>query len=69
MNKEQTHGYKLASKGKRLIAALTEGIIFGIIISEIYLIMGKSISEFWTDLGNDFEFLEISPRTYNKHST
>jgi hypothetical protein len=58
MNKEQTHGYKLASKGKRLIAALTEGIIFG-----IYRIMGKSISEFWTDLENDFEFLEISPRT------
>jgi hypothetical protein len=58
MNKEQTHGYKLASKGKRISAALTEGIIFG-----IYLIMGKSISEFWTDLGNDFEFLEISPRS------
>ena len=59
MNETKTHGYKLASKGKRLIATLTEGIIFGIIILGIYLIMGKSVSEFWTDLDSDFEFLDI----------
>lgn len=59
MNEKTTHGYKLASKGKRLIASLTEGIIFGIIILGIYLIVGKSISEFWADLDNDFEFLDI----------
>ncbi len=49
MNKTKIHGYKLASKGKRLIATLTEGIIFGIIILGIYLIIGKTASEFWTD--------------------
>ena len=59
MNETKTHGYKLASKGKRLIATLTEGIIFGIIILGIYLIMGKSVSEFWADLDSDFEFLDI----------
>ena len=59
MNKTKIHGYKLASKGKRLIATLTEGIIFGIIILGIYLIIGKTASEFWTDLGSDFEFLDI----------
>ena len=56
MNKKTTHGYKLASKGKRLIATLTEGIIFGIILLGIYLIMGKSISEYWS---SDFELIEI----------
>ncbi len=59
MNKTKIHGYKLASKGKRLIATLTEGIIFGIIILGIYLIIGKTASEFWTDWGSDFEFLDI----------
>ena len=56
MNKKTTHGYKLASKGKRLIATLTEGIIFGIILLGIYLIMGKSISDYWS---SDFELIEI----------
>jgi len=59
MNEKTIHGYKLASKGKRLIASITEGIIFGIIILGIYLIMGKSISEFWADLDSDFELLDI----------
>jgi uncharacterized RDD family membrane protein YckC len=59
MTEEQTHGYKLASKGKRLIAYLTEGIIFGLIFLTIYLILGMSVSEFWNDVNSDFEFLDI----------
>ena len=59
MNETQTHGYKLASKGKRLIATILEGIIFEIIILVIYLIMGKYASEYWTDLDSDFEFLDV----------
>lgn len=56
MNEIQTHGYQLASKGKRLIASLTEGIIFILITLGIYLILGKSISEYWN---SDFEFIDI----------
>ena len=59
MKEEQIHGYKLASKGKRLIANITEGLIFGIIFLGIYLILGKSVSEFWNDLFGDFELLDI----------
>jgi uncharacterized RDD family membrane protein YckC len=59
MNEEQIHGHKLASKGKRLIASLTEGIIFGLIFLTIYLILGKTVSEFWNNINSDFEFLDI----------
>jgi uncharacterized RDD family membrane protein YckC len=59
MNKEQTHGYKLASKGKRLIATLTESIIFGLVFLTIYLILGMSLTEFWNDMNSDFELLDI----------
>ncbi|MDC1265189.1 RDD family protein [Flavobacteriaceae bacterium] len=56
MNETKTHGYKLASKGKRLIASLIEGVIFILITMGIYLILGKSISEYWN---SDFELIEI----------
>ena len=56
MNKKTTHGYQLASKGKRLIATLCEGIIFILITLGIYLILGKSISEYWN---SDFEFIDV----------
>ncbi|AUC23223.1 MULTISPECIES: RDD family protein [Polaribacter] len=59
MNEIQTHGYKLASKGKRLIATIIEGLIFGVLFLVIYLIMGKSVSEFWADFESDFQFLDI----------
>ena len=59
MNETKTHGYRLASKGKRLIATITEAIIFGLVILVIYLIMGKSLSQFWADLDSDFKFLDI----------
>lgn len=56
MNEVKTHGYKLASKGKRLIASLVEGIIFILLTMGIYLILGKSISEYWN---SDFELIEV----------
>lgn len=59
MKEVQTHGYRLASKGKRLIASLTEGIIFTLVILGIYLILGKSVSEFWNNLNSDFELIDI----------
>jgi hypothetical protein len=39
MNKE-AHGYTIASKGKRLIATLVEGIIFGTLFYVSYRIFG-----------------------------
>lgn len=56
MNETKIHGYKLASKGKRLIAALIEGIIFILLTMGLYLILGKSISDCWD---SDFELIEI----------
>ena len=56
MNETKTYGYKLASKGKRLIASLVEGIIFILLTMGIYLILGKSISEYWN---SDFELVEV----------
>ena len=56
MKKNNTYGYKLASKGKRLIASLIEGIIFMTLAMGLYLILGKSISELWNI---DFELIEI----------
>ena len=52
-----TYGYKLASKGKRLIASLIEGIIFMILTMIIYSILGLSFSDY---LYKDFEFTDIA---------
>ena len=56
MKEVNTHGYQLASKGKRFIASLVEGIIFILLTMGIYLILGKSVSEYWN---SDFELIEI----------
>lgn len=56
MNITQIHGYKLASKGKRLIASLIESVIFTLLGISVYLMLGKSISEYWN---SDFELTEI----------
>src|SRR5690606_33471957 len=56
INEIQTHGFKLASKGKRLLASFTEGVIFITLTRGIYLIFGKSFSEYWN---GDFELIEI----------
>ncbi|WP_299052491.1 RDD family protein [uncultured Polaribacter sp.] len=60
MKETQTHGYKLASKGKRLLAALTEEIIFGILMLLIYLILGKTTSEFWDALNSDLQLIDLA---------
>ena len=56
MKETETHGYTLASKTKRFIAFLVEGIIYMLLIMVIYLILGKSITEYWN---SDFELIEI----------
>ena len=56
MKEVNTHGYQLASKGKRFIASLVEGIIFILLTMGIYLILGKSVAEYWN---SDFELIEI----------
>jgi uncharacterized RDD family membrane protein YckC len=56
MNETETHGYKLASKGTRLIASLVEGIIFILLNLGVYLIIGKSVADFWN---SDFELTEV----------
>ncbi len=57
MNENNTHGYKLASIGKRLMASIVEGMIYFVFAMGIYLIMGKSVSELWNP---DFELIEIT---------
>ena len=59
MNETKIHGYKLASRWKRFFATIIEGIIYSIILLGIYLIIGKSVSEFWNDFNSDFKFLDI----------
>lgn len=56
MNDTKTHGYKLATKGKRFIASLIEGIIFILLTMGFYLILGKSISEYWN---SDLDLIDI----------
>ncbi len=57
MNETKTHGYKLASKGTRLIATLIESIIFILLTIGIYLISGEPISKYWDN--DDFELIDI----------
>lgn len=56
MNDTKTHGYKLATKGKRFIASLIEGILFILLTMGFYLILGKSISEYWN---SDLDLIDI----------
>lgn len=56
MNESQIHEYKLASKGKRLLAFLIESLILTPVSIGIHLIFGQSISEYWS---SDFELVEI----------
>lgn len=50
------HGYKLASKSKRLFASLIEGVIYMLLVMVVFLGIRKSFVEY---LNRDFEFLEI----------
>jgi uncharacterized RDD family membrane protein YckC len=59
MKEIETHGYELASKGTRLIASLLEALIFSIVILLFYLMIGLSASEFWADMNNDYEVLDV----------
>ncbi len=56
MKENNYFGYKLASRGSRLIASLTEGLIFLIFMMGIYFILGFSISEIFA---NDFNISDI----------
>jgi len=53
---KNTHGYRLASKGKRLIARLVDGIFFTFLAIGINVILGNSVADYWND---DFELIEI----------
>lgn len=59
MEKEDNYGYQLASKGKRLLASLTEAIIFGVFFLLIYLALGISAEEFWNDINADFKWIDL----------
>ncbi|MBE7641190.1 RDD family protein [Salegentibacter sp. BLCTC] len=56
MKQEEVHGYKLASRGKRLAATITEGVLYTIVIIGIYLLFGKSFSYYWEQ---DLELIDI----------
>lgn len=56
MNERNKHGYKLASKGKRFLATLVEGAIFFLLTIVIYLILGKSVSEYFN---RELELIDI----------
>jgi Na+/glutamate symporter len=47
MQQEEFYGYHLASRGKRLVATITEGIIYTFVMIGIYLLFGKSINYYW----------------------
>lgn len=56
MKDNRYYGYNLASKGTRLVASLTEGIIFFIIAAGIYFVLGYPISDLYN---SDFELSEV----------
>ena len=56
MKDNKLHGYNLASKGTRFIATLTEGVIYLIIMSGIYFILGYPIRELYN---SDFKLSDI----------
>jgi len=56
MQQEQLHGYKLASRGKRLVASLTEGIIYIFVMIGIYMLFGKSFGYYWEQ---DLQLIDI----------
>ena len=56
MKDNQLHGYNLASKETRLIAHLTEGVIYLIIFAGIYFILGYPIRELFN---SDFKLTDI----------
>jgi len=59
MKEIETHGYELASKGTRLIATITEAIIYTLALLIIYLLLGKSFSVFWADFNKDLAMLDV----------
>jgi len=56
MQQEEFHGYRLASRGKRLLATLTEGIIYMFVMIGIYLLFGKSIHYYFDQ---DLQLIDI----------
>ncbi len=53
MKEKHKHGYQIASKGKRFLAAIVDGIILSI---GLYLIFRSSFSIF---LDSDFQLIEV----------
>ncbi|WP_037320049.1 RDD family protein [Salegentibacter sp. Hel_I_6] len=56
MQQEEFHGYLLASRGKRLLASLTEGIIYMFVMIGIFLLFGKSFGYYWN---RDLQLIDI----------
>jgi len=56
MHPEQFHGYKLASRGKRFLATITEGILYMLVMITIYLLFGKSVHYYFNQ---DFQLIDI----------
>ncbi len=56
MKDNNLHGYNLASKGTRLLANLTEGIIYFIFFSGIYFILGYPIRDLYN---SDFMISDV----------
>jgi len=56
MKDNNLYGYNLASKGTRLLANLTEGLIYFIFMAGIYFILGYPVRELFD---SDFELSEI----------
>lgn len=56
MSQSTIHGYKLASKGKRFLAAFTEVVIYTVLNIAIFSILGKSFSEY---IESDFQLIDI----------
>jgi len=56
MQQEEFHGYRLASRGKRLLASLTEGIIYMFVMIGIFLLFGKSFAYYWN---RDLQLIDI----------
>lgn len=56
MKDNNLYGYNLASKGRRFLANLTEGLIYLALVAGIYLILGYPVRELFD---SDFELSDI----------
>ncbi len=62
MKDNNLHGYNLASKGTRLLANLTEEIIYFIFFSGIYFILGYPIRDLYN---SDFVISDLDIRRFS----